>query len=292
MHDGAPAKKVASAGHEPIGVFDSGVGGLSVLHAIRHELPHEHFLYVADSGCAPYGDRTPAFIIERATTITDFLLRQGAKSIVVACNTATAVAVGSLRARFALPIVAIEPAVKPAAARTRSRVVGVLATTSTVASPNMSKLLANYGRLRQGSGEPRHSDATAGEDVEFVIQPCPGLADQVERGELASPDTRAMVERYVQPIVEQGADILVLGCTHYPFLRPLIQEIAGPGIDVIDPATAVARELRRRLETNQLLNAAHAAGTEQFWTTGTVEDVQPIVRQLWGKPVDVHPWRP
>jgi glutamate racemase len=139
----------------------------------------------------------------------------------------------------------------------------------------MSKLLANYG-----------------EDVEFVIQPCPGLADQVEKGELASPDTRAMVKLYVQPIIDRGADILVLGCTHYPFLRPLIQEIAGPGVDLIDPAMAVARELRRRLETNQLLNAAEAPGTEQFWTTGVVEEVQPIVRQLWGKPVDVHPWRP
>jgi glutamate racemase len=282
MHDDAGAKKVAAAGHAPIGVFDSGVGGLSVLHAIRHELPHEHFLYVADSGCAPYGDRTPAFIIERATTITDFLLRQGAKSIVVACNTATAVAVGSLRARFTLPIVAIEPAVKPAAARTRSRVVGVLATTSTVASPNMSKLLASYGRVREGSGE----------DVEFVVQPCPGLADQVEKGLIASADTRAMVKRYLQPIIDKGADVLVLGCTHYPFLRPLIQEIAGPGVDLIDPATAVARELRRRLETNGLLNGADTPGTVQFWTTGTVEAVQPIVRQLWGQPVDVHPWRP
>jgi glutamate racemase len=281
MRDEADAKKVA-AGEKPIGVFDSGVGGLSVLHAIRHELPHEHFLYVADSVCAPYGDRSSAFIIERAVTITDFLLRQDAKAIVVACNTATAVAVESLRARFAIPIVAIEPAIKPAAARTRSRVVGVLATTSTVASPNMSKLLANYGRLRQGSGE----------EVEFVIQPCPGLADQVEKGELASADTRALVERYVQPIVDKGADILVLGCTHYPFLQPLIQEIAGRGVEVIDPATAVARELRRRLDRNQLLNPAQLGGIEQFWTTGTVEDVQPIVRQLWRKNVDVQSWRP
>jgi glutamate racemase len=137
----------------------------------------------------------------------------------------------------------------------------------------MSKLLANYGS-----------------DVEFIIQPCPGLADQVEKGELSSADTRALVRRYVQPVVDRGADILVLGCTHYPFLQPLIQEMAGPGIDVIDPATAVARELRRRLDGNHLLNPSAAPGIEQFWTTGMVEDVQPIVRQLWGKPVGVDAW--
>lgn len=253
------------ANHRPIGVFDSGVGGLSVLQALREELPHEHFLYVGDSGCAPYGDRSTEFVVERATTITNFLVTEGAKAIVVACNTATAIAVESLRARFTLPIVAIEPAVKPAASRSRSRVVGVLATTGTLSSPNMAKLLASYGS-----------------DVEFVIQPCPGLADQVEKGELATDETRALVKRYVRPIVDKGGDIVVLGCTHYPFLRPLIQEVAGPAVDVIDPATPVAREVRRRLESAGLLSDYAGPGTERFWTTGAVEVVAPIVRQLWG----------
>lgn len=253
------------ANPDPVGVFDSGVGGLSVLHAIREELPHEHFLYVGDSGCAPYGDRSPAFVIERATTITDFLVGRGVKAVVVACNTATAIAVESLRARFTLPIVAIEPAVKPAATRTRSRVVGVLATTGTLSSPNMEKLLANYGS-----------------DVEFVIQPCPGLADQVEKGELESDETRAMVKRYLRPIIDKGGDIIVLGCTHYPFLRPLIEEVAGPAVDIIDPATPVARELRRRLTSTGSLNQSNRSGTETFWTTGAVDIVEPIVRQLWG----------
>jgi glutamate racemase len=253
------------ANYNPIGVFDSGVGGLSVLHALRAELPHEQFLYVGDSGCAPYGDRSADFVVERAITITNFLVGQGAKAVVVACNTATAIAVESLRARFAFPIVAIEPAVKPAASRTRSRVVGVLATTGTLSSPNMAKLLVSYGS-----------------DVEFVIQPCPGLADQVEKGELESEATRALVKRYVRPIIDKGGDIVVLGCTHYPFLRPLIQEVAGPAVEVIDPATPVARELRRRLEGAGLLGDDTAPGTEQFWTTGAVELVGPIVRQLWG----------
>ena len=249
----------------PVGVFDSGVGGLSVLRALRDELPHEHFLYVADSGCAPYGDRPAAFVIERAVTITEFLAQKGAKAIVVACNTATAAAVEALRARFALPIVAIEPAVKPAASRTRSRVVGVLATTGTLASPNMGKLLANYGS-----------------DVEFVIQPCPGLADQVDKGDVASDETRAFVKRYVRPMIDKGADIIVLGCTHYPFLRDLIEEVAGPEVDVIDPAAPVARELRRRLAAAHALTNETTPGTEQFWTTGNVEVVEPVVRQLWG----------
>ena len=302
MQDEPAGKMVAS-----VGVFDSGVGGLSVLQAMRRELPHEHFLYVADSGCAPYGDRSAAFVVERAITITDFMVQQGAKAVVVACNTATGAAVESLRARFAIPIVAIEPAVKPAALRTRSRVVGVLATTGTLSSPNMGRLLDNYGRRRpdsalgatsrsrrsasreggQGSGEPRRSEAEAGADVEFVIQPCPGLADLVEKGEIASEETRALVKRYVQPIVTKGADILVLGCTHYPFLRPLIEEVAGPGVDVIDPAMAVARELRRRIESAGLLNGTETLGRERFWTTGDATKVQPIVSLLWGKDVEV-----
>ena len=260
------------AAHKSVGVFDSGVGGLSVLRALRQQLPHEHFLYVGDSGCAPYGDRSAQFVIDRALAITEFLVSQDVKAVVVACNTATAVAVESLRARFTLPIVAIEPAVKPAASRTRSRVVGVLATMGTLASPNVGKLLANYGA-----------------DVEFVIQPCPGLADQIEKGELASEATRALVTRYVRPIVEKGSDILVLGCTHYPFIRSLIEDVAGPSVEIIDPATAVARELRRRLEKAGLLNDSAAPGTEQFLTTGTVAIVGPIVRQLWGKPVTVMP---
>ena len=260
------------ANHKPVGVFDSGVGGLSVLRALRRELPHEHFVYVGDSGSAPYGDRSAEFVIERAFAMTEFLVGLGAKAIVVGCNTATAVAAESLRARFTIPIVAIEPAVKPAASRTRSRVVGVLATTGMLSSPNMGKLLASYGA-----------------DVEFVIQPCPGLADRVERGDLASDETRALVERYVRPVVERGADIVVLGCTHYPFLRPLIQQAAGSAVEVIDPATAVARELRRRLETAGLSNDHGEIGAERFWTTGAVEVVGPIVRQLWGTGVEVLP---
>jgi glutamate racemase len=254
----------------PIGVFDSGLGGLSVLRAIRAELPIEDLIYVADSGSAPYGARDEEFVAERATILTRFLIEQGVKAVVVACNTATSIAVATLRGRFDIPIVAIEPAVKPAATKTRSRVVGVLATAGTLSSPNMAKLLAHYGP-----------------DVRFLVQPCPGLADQVDKGQLDSDETRSMVERYVRPLVDRGADVLVLGCTHYPFVRPLVQEVAGSDVEVIDPATAVARQLRRRLEAGKLLRGVPAAGSEKFWTTGAVDAVTPIVRQLWGKPVEV-----
>jgi glutamate racemase len=259
----------------PVGIFDSGVGGLSVLRAIRDELPAEHLLYIGDSGHAPYGDRPAAFVVDRALTLTRFLVDRGAKAIVVACNTATGLAVASVRAHFSLPIVAIEPAVKPAAARTRSRVVGVLATTGTLASPNVEKLLASYGA-----------------DVKFLIQPCPGLADRIEAGDLASEATRALIARHVRPLVDQGADILVLGCTHYPFVRPVIEAVAGAGVEVIDPAGPVARELRRRLESAGLLAEGHLAGTEEFWTTGNAAAVAPVMTGLWGRPVVLSEGRP
>ena len=255
----------------PVGVFDSGVGGLSVLRAIRDELPAESLMYVGDSAHAPYGERSPDSVRQRSAVITQFLMEHNAKAVVVACNTATSVAVESLRGAFTVPIVAIEPAVKPAASRSRSRVVGVLATTATSSSPSMTKLLAAYGR--------------PGSDVEFIVQPCPGLADQVENGDLESDTTVAMVERYVRPLVDKGADTLVLGCTHYPFLRDVIQRVAGGGVEIIDPATAVARELRRRLDMAGLLAGSAKAGSEQFWTTGNVEDKAAIVSQLWGNPV-------
>jgi glutamate racemase len=249
----------------PVGVFDSGVGGLSVLRAVREELPHEQLLYVGDSGCAPYGDRSPAFVTERATTMTQFLVGQGV-AVVVACNTA-AVAVAALRGRPL--IVAIEPAVKPPPAE-RNSAASACSQRPTVSSPNIAGL-ANYGS-----------------DVEFVIQPCPGLADQVEKGELSSDQTRALVSLYVRPLVDRGADIIVLGCTHYPFLRPLIEDVAGPAVDIIDPATAVARELRRRLEARGLLRDGAAIGTESFWTTGNVDEVAPIMGQLWGRDIEVR----
>lgn len=254
----------------PIGVFDSGVGGLSVLREIRKALPNEDLLYVADSAHVPYGDKPSSFVETRSIEITQFLLRQDAKAIVVACNTATTIAIAALRARFTVPIVGMEPAVKPATSKTRSGHVGVLATSGTLASDKFATLLARFG---------------AG--VEVCVQPCPGLVERVEHGAVADGDTRALVERYVTPLRRRGVDTIVLGCTHYPFLRPLIAEVAGPGVSIIDPNPAVARELRRRLEENSLRSPVGRPGREKFWTSAETGDVDRVIAQLWGADIQV-----
>ena len=256
----------------PIGVFDSGVGGLSVLREIRRELPAEDLIYVADSGYAPYGDRPEDYVRGRAIAIMEFLRAQDVKAVVVACNTATGIAVDALRARYTEPIVAIEPAVKPAAAQTRSKIVGVLATTQTLAGQKFAKLVSTH----------------AG-DVEVLTQACPGLVEQVERGALTGSSTRALVEQYLRPLIDKGADTIVLGCTHYPFVGDVIRDVAGSSVSIIDSAGPVARELRRRLQVNALLAAESRTGTETFWTTGSPEQVASVMEQLWSHSVEVRP---
>jgi glutamate racemase len=252
-----------------VGVFDSGVGGLSVLRHIRDQLPHHRLLYVADSAHVPYGDKTQGQIRERSLALTRFLLEHGAGAVVVACNTATAAAAALLRGTFAVPIVAMEPAVKPAAAATRSGVVGVLATVGTLESARFAAL------LQQHAG-----------DVEIVTQACPGLVEQVEAGDLDSPTTRALVERYVQPLLDQGADTLVLGCTHYPFLAAAIRAVTGPDVALVDTGAAVARQLVRRLaEAGASLVTGPAE--ERFWSTGDVATAARSMTRLWGAPVSV-----
>jgi glutamate racemase len=255
----------------PIGVFDSGVGGLSVLREIRRELPGEDLLYVADSGHAPYGDKSAQLIEARSVAIVEFLLSQHAKAIVVACNTATGVAIKMLRARFSVPIVAMEPAVKPAATHTQSGVIGVLATSRTIASDNFAKLHERFGA-----------------DVKILMQACPGLVEQVEAGNLSGDETRALLERYVLPLLAQQADTLVLGCTHYPFLAPLIREIAGATVTVIDPSAAIARELRRRLASADLLSAESREGTQRFWSSAGSDTTRLVISQLWKADIDLQ----
>jgi glutamate racemase len=254
----------------PIGVFDSGVGGLSVLRDIRRELWNEDLIYVADSSHAPYGDKSAEYIEARAISIVEFLLQQSAKAIVVACNTATSAAVAALRARFRVPIIAMEPAVKPAVAQTQSGVIGVLATRRTVASENFLNLLQRFGNA-----------------TEIVVQPCPGLAEQVEAGDLAGLKTRSLLQQYIQPLLEKGADTIVLGCTHYPFLENTIQTMIGPNIAIIDPGEAIARELRRRLTHAGGLSTNPNQGAERFWTSACPENAQAVISQLWQMEVEV-----
>jgi len=262
-----------------IGVFDSGVGGLSVLHHIRQILPHERLLYVADSGHVPYGDKPADYIEHRSHTLARFLIEQGADAIVIACNTATAAAIASLRSRFGIPIVGMEPAIKPAVAATTSGVVGVLATVGTLESARFAALLEKY----------------AG-DVEIVTQGCPGLVEQVEAGELDSARTREMVARYTAPLLERGADTFILGCTHYPFLAPLIREVAGADITLVDTGVAVARQLHRRIQSelpsqNEFIRPEldeGQSGYSQFFTSGDAIQASRIMSALWNREVVAH----
>lgn len=254
-----------------IGVFDSGVGGLSVLLHVRETMPNERLLYVADSGHVPYGNKSFDTIERRSTAIVQFLVEQGADAIVIACNTATAAAAPALRARFPLPIVGMEPAVKPAVAATRSGVVGVLATVGTLESARFAALLERYAGL-----------------VRIVTMGCPGLVECVERGELDGPEVRGLVERYTAPLLEQGADTLILGCTHYPFLAPRIREVAGEGVVLIDTGAAVARQLARRVAA-ELPPRGDGGGSAGFFTSGCTTAASAAMTALWGERVAVRP---
>jgi glutamate racemase len=265
----------SSPSHDaPVGIFDSGVGGLSILRHIRAQLPHEHLIYVADSGFAPYGDKPEDMVAERSLAIARFLVAQGAKALVVACNTATVSAVRLMRTRLPdIPIVGVEPGLKPAAAASRKGKVGVLATERTLAGAKFLKL---RDEIAQATG------------AEFLLQPCRGLVDQIETGELASPDIIAMLRRYVAPLLAQGADALVLGCTHYPLVQASIEQvIAAEGykdIALIDTGEAVARQLGRLLEAGGLLRPADAGSPARLegWTSASATALSAAFNSLVG----------
>ena len=231
---GSPAG-TASAAAAPVGIFDSGLGGLSVLRAVRTVLPSESLLYVADSRHAPYGERDHAYIVERTLAIGDWVVSQGAKALVVACNTATAESIAALRERLSIPVVGVEPGVKPAAAQSKSRVAGVLATQVTLKSERFRQLVERHAA-----------------DCRFICQPGHGLVEAIERCDIDSPALSRLLEGYIEPMLEAGADTLVLGCTHYPFLDTAIRKIVGERLTLIDTSIAIARQLERILETHGL----------------------------------------
>jgi len=255
----------------PIGVFDSGVGGLTILRALRQALPCEDLVYVADAAYVPYGQKSPEQIRHRAAAIGSFLVRQGAKAIVVACNTATAAAIDVLRAQLPVPVVGVEPAVKPAVAATRSGVVGVLATPATLASERYRSLIERF----------------AG-GLHVLAQPCAGLAEHIERGDLDGERTEQLLRGFVEPLLAQGADVIVLGCTHYPLVAHIVQRIAGPGVAVIENGTAVAKEVARQL---MLRGAARPGGSgrEAFWSSGPTQHMEPLLVELWSPNARLRP---
>lgn len=255
---------------QPIGVMDSGVGGISVLKHIHALLPHENLLYMADSKYAPYGNRTSEEITARCFAIADFLITQNVKALVVACNTATAAAIDAMRKKYTLPIIGMEPAVKPAAEASKNGVVGVLATVGTLKSAQFAALLESYGR-----------------NVKVVTQACVGLVECVERGELDTPNTKALIRQYCAPLLTEGADTLVLGCTHYPFVKQAIGEIVGDKITLIDTGAAVAKQLKRQLDEKKLLSANHQSAAVQFWTNSDAANAKQVISQLWGQSATV-----
>ena len=276
----------------PIGVFDSGVGGLSVLKSIWQELPDESCIYLADQAHVPYGPRPLEQVRSFAFGISQFLMENGVKLIVVACNAASAAALHHLREAFPdTPFVGMEPAVKPAVEHTRSGVVGVLATPATFQGELYASVVERFA---------------AG--VQLIQHTCPGLVAQIESGQLDSSTTRSILEEAINPMLERGIDTIVLACTHYPFALPLIQETPGAGVRVVDPAPAVARQVRRLLEQSDALALSKQAmvysdspkgklqsqvGCDvQFFTTGEALPFREILQLFLNvnKPVNIASW--
>jgi glutamate racemase len=248
----------------PIGVFDSGVGGLTVWREIVRQLPAESTLYVADQGRAPYGPRPLEQVRDYAKEITRYLLKRDAKMIVVACNTASGAALHHLRVTFPkVPFVGMEPAVKPAAEHTQTGVVGVIATPATFQGDLFNELAERFGG-----------------QVRLETQTCPGLVEAVEAGALESPETEVLLRSYLQPMLKQGIDQLVLGCTHYPFLTPLIKRIVGENVHLIDPAPAVARQVGRLLERRGLCAPKDQNAHHHFYTSGDAKHFGRMARKL------------
>ena len=255
---------------QPIGVFDSGLGGLSVVRQLRAVLPRESILYAADSHFCPYGERSLDEIRSRSLTMVGHLVESGAKMVIVACNTASAASIEVLRATFPIPIVAMEPAVKPAVPLTVTGKIAVFATPNTARSARLHNLISRYG---------------AGLDIRAVA--VPGLADRVEAGETDGPNVRSLLVDLISAQVGDGVDVIVLGCTHYPFASAVVENIAGPDVRIIDSGNAVARRARDVLMTRGELAGIGVCSTLSMVTTGALDAVQRITAKLLGENVQL-----
>lgn len=263
-HSAAAAGTIATG---PIGIFDSGVGGLSVAGEIHRALPAEDILYVADTAYCPYGDRPIEEVRARALAVGRFLQDRGAKLVVAACNTASGAALEDLRAILSVPVVGLEPAVKTAVARTRTRRVGVMATSGTLRSERFARLVRAHG-----------------DGVLVIPQACPGLADLIEDGHLDGEVLAARLEELTKPLRAAGVDMVVLGCTHYAFVEPALARVLGPAVTLVDSAPAIARRTAHLIAEGGN-GRASGDGRLEVLTTGDPEKVAPVVQRLWGAPV-------
>lgn len=245
---------------QPIGIFDSGVGGTSIWKEINKLLPYEHTIYLADSKNAPYGEKSAEEIVALSEKNTEYLLAQGCKLIVVACNTATTNAISYLRAKYDIPFIGIEPAIKPAALQTVSKKIGILATKGTLSSAlfhQTLKIITNGIQLIEQNGE--------------------GLVPLIEQGRVFDTETKQLLEKYLNPMISEGVDCIVLGCTHYPYLIPIIKSILPDHIQIIDSGEAVAKQTKNILEKNSLLTKSNSS-THQFYTNANVATLKEFLR--------------
>jgi glutamate racemase len=260
------------ASNSPVGVFDSGLGGLSVLRALRAQMPGESFVYLGDSAFCPYGEKDDATIEARVQLLVGELFERGCKAAVIACNTACAVAIGSLRRNHSAPIIGLEPAVKPAARRSKARKVAVLATPRTARGEKLQQLIETYG---------------SGVTVETI--PAPGLVDLIESGRLDGREIRYLLSDLLEGPLARGCDVVVLGCTHYPFLAGTIAEIVGPSVAIVSSGNAVARQTEIVLRREGLSAGADSPGECSYFTTGSTDAFDSVASQLLGMPVRSEP---
>ena len=256
----------------PIGLFDSGVGGLTILSALRQELPEENYIFLGDTAHCPYGTRKEANIIELSLQAGQFLIDQGVKLIVVACNTASQVALNVLRATFSIPIVGIVPAVKPAARATKRGRIGIAATNRTLQTAYLQHLVEEFAS-----------------DIEVYTVGCPELVTLVERGELAGPEVEAELRRSLQPLLAKDVDVIVLGCTHFPALRSSIECVAGKRVQIIDSGAAIARRTHTVLDAEGLVHPSYPTqGKVQIWSSGDASTFECVATKVLGYPVTVN----
>ena len=248
--------------NNPIGLFDSGIGGTSIWKEVHALLPHENTIYLADSKNAPYGLKTKDEIIHLSCKNTELLLEENCKIIVVACNTATTNAIKELRAKYDVPFIGIEPAIKPAAIQSKTQTIGILATKGTLSSALFYENVA------------KHPNVTIIEQIGH------GLVQLIENGDLDSPEMKELLESYLLPMVEKNIDYLVLGCSHYPYLIPQIKKIIPPSIKIIDSGEAVAKQTKKILEEQQLLNDSNNNASQIFYTNSNPEVLKKIVKPL------------
>jgi glutamate racemase len=246
-----------------IGVFDSGVGGLSILDEALQQLPHHNYIYFADSANAPYGDKSPQWIAERSLQICRYLMEQDCSAIVVACNTATAQAIATIRSTLDIPIIGVEPGIKPAAMQSQNGIVGVLATEATLNSDKFNALLATL---------PEH--------CQFIKQAGAGLVPLIEAGLIETPEMQALLRSHLKPILDQGADTLVLGCTHYPFLKKMIRAVVGDSMTLIDTSDAVVRQLLRQMHQQGLIVSSKHSPKLSLLSTANADTLEAMAERL------------